>query len=578
VSRLLAAQSRARGPEAYGLLRELWQAWEQADPAEVEAALGAVAADAGSEPAVRAYARLLEAYARRRRGDLRGATRIVGELGYVTDWLVVGPFDNDNKAGFGQTLGPERELGEPVLTDRSFDGKVGPVRWRAAPAIQHYGWLDFGALLRPEAYVCALATTYLKAAGARADGRVVGLWLGATGALQLFWDDRRVAQDDAYRQLDVDRMAVGIRLHPGFNRITVKVCGDAAAPAFTLRVAELDGSPAKDVEVGASAEASTAAASWLRQQSTRLSSREPPREGLWPLVPEHGVAAGPLQRFEAALRQHDQGAAGCPPERARAVDGQADRKACPAVRDPALLERYARYLMFTGADPAGTHTARDLASRAAEAEPTVARLMLAGRLGEDRNQRRRFVEAARPLAHSPTDRVEVLLGEAALARTGPHWVDAIPLYDQVLDIEPNNVTATLGKADLYLEAGLGRTALATLERASAARPPAVALLRALGSQPLDATPRPTRSKHATRACASTTPGTSRGKSSSTWRAAMRSACDAGRNGCSAPIRARPGPTGWWRVPSGRWATCRVRSPPTRVRSRSPPTTSARCAR
>ena len=479
VSRLLEAVGRARGPEAYALLREVWQAWEQADPTEVEAALHTVAEDGSAEPATRAYARLLEAYARRRRGDLPAATRLVRELGYVSDWLVVGPFNNDNKAGFGQLFRPEQELGEPVQTDRSYDGKVGPVRWRHAPDVHHYGWLDFGALLRPQAFLCAFSTTYLRAPGMRPEGRDVALWLGATGAVQVFWNAERVAQDDAYRQLDVDRMAIGVRLHPGFNRLTVKACGDDSAPAVTLRVAEPDGSPARGIEISSSPEASTAAATWQRQHP----APEPPKapqSGLWPLVPEYRVAAGPLQRFEQALRQHDKAQGACAQPLAAGAEPTA--KACPKVKDPALLEQYARYLMLSGADPDGSHTARDLASRAAEAEPTVERLLLAGKLGEDRNQRRRWVDAAASPAQSPSQRVEVLLAQAALARTGPHWLDAIPLYDQVLALEPNEITATLGKADLYVEAGLGRTALATLERATAAHPRSVALLRALASQ------------------------------------------------------------------------------------------------
>ena len=55
------------------------------DPAEVEEVLHEVSVDAAEPAPIRAYAALLEAYARRRRGDLDGArTRIAG-LGYVGD-------------------------------------------------------------------------------------------------------------------------------------------------------------------------------------------------------------------------------------------------------------------------------------------------------------------------------------------------------------------------------------------------------------------------------------------------------------------------------------------------------------
>ena len=76
------------------------------DPAEVEEVLRDVAADPRCRRPVRAYAGLLEAYARRRRGDLDGARARMASLGYVGAWMVVGPFDNEGKAGFERAVRP----------------------------------------------------------------------------------------------------------------------------------------------------------------------------------------------------------------------------------------------------------------------------------------------------------------------------------------------------------------------------------------------------------------------------------------------------------------------------------------
>src|SRR5262249_20230973 len=73
LSRLGRDVRAARGPNAYVALRQLWLEWNQGDPSEVEALLSDAARDATLAPPVRAYAGLLEAYARRRRGDLDGA-------------------------------------------------------------------------------------------------------------------------------------------------------------------------------------------------------------------------------------------------------------------------------------------------------------------------------------------------------------------------------------------------------------------------------------------------------------------------------------------------------------------------
>jgi hypothetical protein len=101
-----------------------------------------------------------------------------------------------------------------------------------------------------------------------------------------------------------------------------------------------------------------------------------------------------------------------------------------------LLESYARYLAVTGGDPEAIHQARDLARRAADAAPTVARLLLAAELAEDRNGTRELVERAAPLAKSREERVDVLLAQARLARGGPNWREAFPLYAQLLPTSP----------------------------------------------------------------------------------------------------------------------------------------------
>src|SRR5205814_1392167 len=126
----------------------------------VEEALTGLVADARVAPPVRAYAGLLEAYARRRRGDLDGARARVKALGFVSHWMVLGPFDNEGKAGLARDFGPESSTEAPG-TARTFDAKERPVRWRASAATAPYGWLDLGGLIDPAEKACAYAFTWL---------------------------------------------------------------------------------------------------------------------------------------------------------------------------------------------------------------------------------------------------------------------------------------------------------------------------------------------------------------------------------------------------------------------------------
>ncbi|MGH7269535.1 MAG: hypothetical protein ACREJ3_03815, partial [Polyangiaceae bacterium] len=252
--------STARGPSVYVAIRKVWSEWDRGDPTAVEETLHDIAADATETPAARAYAGLLEAYAQRRRGDLDGARERIARLGYVGQWMLLGPFDNDGKAGLRSTYDPETEQERPLDLTRDYDGKSHKlVRWRLLPAVSPYAWVDFGSFVRPEEQACVYAEAFVR--DPRVKGvasRPVSVWAGAAGALRVFWNGAEILRDEKYRALDSDRFAATATLRAGWNRITAKVCGDDHAPMLSLRVAGPDGSPDEHIEAAADPRHSTA--------------------------------------------------------------------------------------------------------------------------------------------------------------------------------------------------------------------------------------------------------------------------------------------------------------------------------
>jgi tetratricopeptide (TPR) repeat protein len=444
LAKLRAEVAAARGPEAYVALRKVWGEWDRGDPSEVEEVLHEVSADAGAAVPVREYASLLEAYARRRRGDLEGAKSRVAALGFVGKWMGLGPFDNDGKVGLTAALDPEKELELPLDVTRDYDGKDHkPVRWRLLPPVSPYGWTDVSVFVRPAEQSCEYLVTFVrdpKLKDAHAT-RVVSVWAGATGGMRVYWNGSEIIHDEHYRDLDSDRFAATATLRAGWNRVTAKVCGDERAPMLSLRVASASGAPDASIEVDADPRHST------RQGGAVV----PLGKGV---VERTGGVEGPAQAFERMSKGGD----------------------------PAVLEAYAKFLGATGADDPTEHRARELARRAADKAPTIERLLLAGELAESRNQRADWITKAEALVarggatHQQT--LEVLLSRAAYARTGVNWRDAVPYYEKVLAMDPDDVPATLAKVELYEEAGLRDTALALLQSALQKRPRSVAFLRA----------------------------------------------------------------------------------------------------
>jgi len=437
---------RARGPETNTALREIWSTWDRADPTQVEEVLHMARVDRRLSPPARAYAGWLAAHARTRRGDVAAAQKLIGELGFVRPWLVVGPFDNEGKRGLETELGPETELDQAIVPGRAYSGKERPVRWRAVPDVFKNGFLDLGSLLRPERKVCGFATTFVHAKAGTKAPRAISAWIGAAGAFVAYWNGRKVLEDRAYRGHDVDRLATTLTLERGQNRLLVKVCGDEASPVLSVRLADAAGAPDASIEttneLGASEEAARLAKALAKRGATPAPGRG---------------AEGPIQAFEAKAKGKN----------ARAAD----------------LEAYARYLATTGGDDAAEHKARDLARRAAELDPTIARLLLAGELSEDRNQRNEWVGKADALAKkSGVPSIEVVLARADLAASGPSWQTAQRHFDQALALDPDSVEAVRGRVALYNTAGLKRSALATLERALDRNPQSVSLLNMQASQ------------------------------------------------------------------------------------------------
>jgi tetratricopeptide (TPR) repeat protein len=430
-------------------LRQVWQQWDRADPAQVEEALREASQSPRLTPAQRVYAELLVAYARLRRGDVQDAQRRISALRYVDRWSVLGPFDNTGKTGFEGPQGPEAQLGEPLAWGLGYSGKDGrQVRWRAAPAVFPYGWVDATALLRPRQSICAFFASHVFQQGLERR-RPISLWAGARGAFRLFWNGRERLTDPAYRGHDFDRRAATVWLEPGENRLVIKVCGEEAAPMLSLRLADQAGAP-------------DAALEWRAEGNTPVVADGAAKtEAAAQLALPAQRNLGPLQWFERETR----GAA-----------------AAPAVR-----EAFARYLSVSDGDDPALHQARDLAYAAA-ASPSVPRLLLAAELAEDRNDRARWIARARAeLPRSAArnvrrDLADVLLAEAALLEQGLSPEAALPLYDQMLALDPDDLRALSGKARLYDKAGLERSALSLVESALARSPHGVSLLNMYTSE------------------------------------------------------------------------------------------------
>jgi len=444
----------AEGLDAYIALRKIWGLWGSISPLQVEYALIVASEDESKGAPVRDYAEMLRAFARLRRGDFYQAKQSFRQRGYITDFLIVGPFDNEGKSGYSTDFGPNAEPDAPLIPGKAFSGKERPVRYRALPPVFHYGWVDFGYLMRPSTHICAYATTFVstelpKTDQAKASShskndkpRPITLWVGSDGAYSVDFNGKTVLSDEAYRGFDTGRNAATVKLWPGQNRLSIKVCGAESTPMFALRIADEHGHADRSLVTTTNLQASEAAIENVLKAKDEPALQHP-RQLLSPLSLVEKVSDD---------------------KRATAED----------------LESAARYLVLTNGDNTSVHQARDLALRAVEKQPSKERFLLVASLAEDRNAVSQALISARK--HAPEDDLELLLAEAAHRRSGPSPQEAFPIYDRVLSLDPDNLAALRGRVELYNAAGLRRTALAALEAAYIRRPDSVYLTNMVASQ------------------------------------------------------------------------------------------------
>ncbi|MCB9595776.1 MAG: DUF3857 domain-containing protein [Sandaracinaceae bacterium] len=419
----LADQVRRAGASGRAILPllELDRGWGDVPPSVAMGHLERLASERRLSPAVRAYARALRARGRLRMGDPDAERREVDALGYLRAWRVVGPFDNEGKTGFAREYPPEAQRMGPIVEGATFEGRERDVAWREYPDVTHGGYVSFDAVFRPNANVCGYAETFVQSERAQA----LSLWVGGGGATRVWWNGEVVLEDTAYRTPHPDRAVAMLGAHAGLNRLLVKTCATDGVWGFYARVADARGEPARGVTSRSTATAEEVAAIAAGHGGPRL-----PRAPMAPFAALSAAAEGENASAQA-------------------------------------LEDLARFLVMTGADDPAEERARDLAARAAEAEPNVERLAFAASLATQRGVAMRFLARARALA--PNDPITALFG-ATIAAGGPNPEDALPILDALDASTVQGMRGAILASSILNTLGLGETARARVEAVAARAP------------------------------------------------------------------------------------------------------------
>lgn len=184
----------------------------------------------------------LTARALRHTGKANQARAVIDRLGYLTEWYLAGPFDNERGAGFDVAYPPE------LAFDREapMPGKERPVSWRLNPGRQHpLARVRLDQVLRP----AEQAVAYLATALEPVDPGPVVLRLGTSGPFKVFLGGREVASRTVERPLGQDQDLVVLPLEAGWNQLLIKLAVEEGPWVVEARLTDLEGRPHEGVRV-----------------------------------------------------------------------------------------------------------------------------------------------------------------------------------------------------------------------------------------------------------------------------------------------------------------------------------------
>jgi hypothetical protein len=181
--------------------------------------------------------------------DLGEEVDLVAHFGLLTNWRLIGPFDNKGGVGFAAVYPPE----EKVDVTAEYDGQLGNVHWepfRAAPLqgdeinMDTVGLFNIAQLTKPHKGAVTYGTTEFQSDRAQE----IEFRLSTQNAWKLWLNGEFLfGQEEYHRGNMFDQYAVRGRLKPGRNVILLKVCQNeqtqdwAQTWGFQFRVCDLSG-------------------------------------------------------------------------------------------------------------------------------------------------------------------------------------------------------------------------------------------------------------------------------------------------------------------------------------------------
>lgn len=163
------------------------------------------------------------------------------ETGFVIDsyWMVIGPFDNANKAGFSKVYPPEQS----IALGTKCQGIDKEVAWQEARDSVPDAYIDLNEIFDEADWTVAYAFAQIISP----DDREAQLRIGSDDGAKVWLNGEEVLSSGVGRSAGIDQDIIPVKLKGGVNKVLMKVCDEAVDWGFYVRITDMEGNPYTDL-------------------------------------------------------------------------------------------------------------------------------------------------------------------------------------------------------------------------------------------------------------------------------------------------------------------------------------------
>ncbi len=177
--------------------------------------------------------------------ELESPVDLLQHFGFVSQWKLIGTFDNVDKRGFDVASGPEQAYAQGRLDFQATEtGKSGRVNWADTITEADDGSVDLNELFDNEKGAIVYASSTFEAA----DAIDCELRLGSPNACKVWLNGELIMAREVYHSGNqIDQYTAPVELQAGTNTLLIKVCQNEQTEqwaqdwAFQLRFTDSSG-------------------------------------------------------------------------------------------------------------------------------------------------------------------------------------------------------------------------------------------------------------------------------------------------------------------------------------------------